>query len=115
LNHGAENYVRASEYFKTVATNRTDELGAEAQYALGLTQQASKNYPEAIISFMRVKYVFPAATEWIVKAYFNLGECYEKTNQKQKAKESYTYVVKQAKETELVAEAGRRLKSLEQL
>ena len=113
MNQSVENYTRALEYFKAVATNRTDELGAEAQYALGVTQQSSNNYSEAILSFLRVKYVFPSAEDWITKAYFNLGDCYEKTNQKQKAKEAYNIVIKQG--GELAAEAEQRLRKLEQL
>ena len=113
LNHGAENFAEALEYFKDVATSRTDELGAEAQYALGTTQQSMKNYSEAILSFMRVKYVFPAAEDWIMKSYLSLGDCYEKTNQKQKAKDAYNVVVKQG--GELAAEAEQRLRKLDQL
>jgi TolA-binding protein len=72
-----------------------------------------KNYPDAILSFMRVKYVFPGADDWIAKSYFGLGDCYEKTNQKQKAKEAYSVVVKQG--GELAGEAEQRLRKLDQL
>jgi TolA-binding protein len=113
MNQSVENYTRALEYFKAVATNRTDELGAEAQYALGVTQQSAKNYSEAILSYLRVKYVFPSSEDWITKSYFNLGDCYEKTNQKQKAKDAYNFVIKQG--GELAAEAEQRLRKLEQL
>ena len=113
MNEAVANYSPALEYFKSVATNRTDELGAEAQYAVGVTQQASKDYSEAILSFLRVKYVFPSADDWIVKSYFNLGECYEKTNQKEKAKDAYNFVVKHG--GDLSQEAEQRLRKLEQL
>ncbi|NUN70601.1 MAG: tetratricopeptide repeat protein, partial [Bacteroidetes bacterium] len=115
LNMEAEQYVKAMEFFKAVAVNRTDEIAAEAQYAVGLAFQSQKNFSEAIVNYMRVRYVFPAAAVWIGRSYFNLGECYERTNQVQKAKESYTFVVKQNKVADLVPAAEKKLKSLEQL
>ena len=64
---------------------------------------------------MRVRYVYPASGIWIAKSYLQLGECYVKTNQKIKAKESYNFVLKQTTEYGLITEAKRRLKELEQL
>ena len=115
MSYDTESYAKAIEYFRSVAVNRTDEIAAEAQYAVGLAYQIQRNYADAIINYMRIRYVFPAAAQWIAKAYVNLGECYEKTNQIQKAKEAYTYVIKQNKFTDLVSAAEKKLKSLEQL
>ena len=98
-----------------MAVNRTDDIAAEAQYAAGLSYQMQQNISEAIVNYLRVRYVFPSSTQWISHAYLNLGDCYVKTNQVQKAKEAYTYVIKQNKVPELVASAEKKLKSLEQL
>jgi TolA-binding protein len=103
------------EYFKSVAGNRTDEIAAEAQYAVGLTYQTQNNFSEAIVNYLRVRYVFPAAVQWIGRSSFNLGECYEKTHQIQKAKDAFNFVVKQNKVADLIPAAEKKLKSLEQL
>ena len=60
-------------------------------------------------------YVFPAAGTWIAKAYFGLGECYEKTQQTQKAKDAFQFVAKQSYVPELAASAQERLKQLDRL
>ena len=115
MNVESEQYSKAAEYFKSVAVNRTDEIAAEAQYAVGLVYQTQKNFQEAIVNYLRVRYVFPSAAQWIGRSYFNLGECYEKTNQIQKAKDAFNFVVKQNKVADLVPAAEKKLKSLEQL
>ena len=102
-------------YFRTVASNRSDELAAEAQYGVGLALQVQSNFKDAIIAYMRVKYVFPAAGIWIARASFGLGECYEKTEQVQKAKDAYQFVVKQTHVPELAGPAQERLKQLDRL
>ena len=112
-----KDFNKGIELFKTVALSHTDELGAESQYSIGMIYQTQNppDYTEAILSFMRVRYVYPASGIWIAKSYLQLGECYEKTNQKIKAKESYNFVLKQTTEFGLITEAKRRLKELEQL
>ncbi|MFA6541056.1 MAG: tetratricopeptide repeat protein, partial [Bacteroidota bacterium] len=115
MNYESEQYPKAIEYFKSVAVNRSDEIAAEAQYAVGLSYQAQQNISEAIVNYLRVRYVFPSSVQWISRAYFNLGDCYVKTNQISKAKEAYTFVVKQNKIADLVVSAEKKLKSLEQL
>ena len=82
---------------------------------MGLAYQVQQKLSDAIINYMRIRYVFPAAAQWIAKAYINLGECYEKTSQIAKAKEAYTFVVKQNKFPDLVAAAEKKLKTLERL
>ncbi|KAB2922846.1 MAG: tetratricopeptide repeat protein [Bacteroidetes bacterium] len=115
MSYEAESYGKAVEHFRAVAVNRTDDIAAEAQYGVGLAMQMQRNFADAIINYMRIRYVFPGAAEWIAKANLNLGECYEKTGQLQKAKEALTVVVKQGKFPDLVKEAERKLRTLEQL
>ena len=115
MSYESQSYPKSIEYFRTVAGNRTDDIAAEAQFAIGLAFQTQRNYADAIVNFMRIRYVFPGSAQWIAKAYLNLGECYERTNQIQKAKEAYTYVIKQNRFSDLVQTAEQQLKKLEQL
>jgi tol-pal system protein YbgF len=97
-----------------VATSRTDDLGAEAQYELGITRQLSGEYEPAIAAFLRVKYVFPSEEEWIARSYLKLGECYKATKQTGKAKDAYEMVLKSHKNDDLGKEAEQKLRELEE-
>ncbi|MBI4428229.1 MAG: tetratricopeptide repeat protein [Ignavibacteriales bacterium] len=96
-----------------VATSRADEIGAEAQYLVGMAWTAMNKWEEASTAFLRVKYVFPAYEQWLAKAYLGLGTAYEGMQDVGKAKEAYQNVLKFKKEEESIAEAQRRLKKLE--
>jgi TolA-binding protein len=97
-----------------VATSRTDEIGAEAQYFSGLIYSRSNDWQNAITAFLRVRYVFPSHETWLAKAYIGLGEAYEKTNDLIKARESYQQVLKILKSGDDFDEASKQLKRLGQ-
>jgi TolA-binding protein len=97
-----------------VATSRTDELGAEAQFELGVSRQLSGEYEEAISAFLRVKYVYPSAEEWVARSYLRLGECYKATKQIAKAKNAFEIVLKSHQNDEFGKEAEQKLKELQE-
>jgi TolA-binding protein len=107
------NFSEAIEFAQLVATTRTDELGAEGQYLIGLSYSAQKNWQSAITAFLRLRYIFPTQEEWLAKAYLGLGEAYEQTNDPRRAQEAYQTVLKLERQQEAVAEAQRRLKRME--
>ena len=97
-----------------VATSRTDEVGAEAQYLSGLTYAESGDWQNAITAFLRVRYVFPSHERWLAKANIGLGKAYEQMKDISKAKEAYQQVLKVYNSGEDFEEASRRLKILGQ-
>jgi TolA-binding protein len=97
-----------------VATGRTDDLGAEAQFEVGVSKQLSGEYEDAISAFLRVKYVYPSAEEWVVRSYLRLGECYKATKQLAKAKSVFEIVLKSHQNDEFGKEAAQKLKELEE-
>jgi TolA-binding protein len=97
-----------------VATGRTDELGAEAQFEVGVSKQLSGEYEDAISAFLRVKYVFPSAEQWIARSYLRLGECYKATKQIAKAKSAFEIVLKSHQNDEFGKEAEQKLKELQE-
>ena len=109
-----KNFNYAQDYAQRVATSRTDEIGAEAQYLSGLAYGEAKDWSNAITAFLRVRYVFPSHEQWLAKAYLGIGQAYEQTNNSAKAKESYQQVLKIYKSGQEFEEASRRLKGLEQ-
>jgi TolA-binding protein len=73
--------------------NRTDELGAEAQYRTGELYQREKNYPKAIEAYLNTKTKFTDIEDWYSLALVNLGLCYEQVRNLEAAKEAYKLVI----------------------
>ena len=98
---------------QAIATSRTNEMAAEAQFLSGSAYAQSGDWKNAITAYLRVKYAFPAYVHWLAKSYLGLGEAYRATNDRGRARESYQNVLKLDKETDAIAEAEQRLKDLE--
>lgn len=109
-----KDFARGQELAQQVATSRTDEIGAEAQYLSGLIYSLNKDWQNAITAFLRVRYVFPSHETWLAKAYLGLGKAYEQSNDPVKAKESYQQVLKILKSGDDFEEATQQLKRLGQ-
>jgi len=107
------NYSEAKALAEQVATSRTDQLGAEAQYLIGLQFSQQGDWANAIPAYLRVRYIFPAHEEWLAKAYLAMGEAYEASDEPRRAKEAYQNVVKMDRQTVAVAEAKKRLRRME--
>ena len=95
-----------------VATSRTDEVGAEAQYLSGLAFEQNGEWQEALTAYLRLRYVFPSHERWLAKAYVGLGHAYEQLKDPAKARESYQQVLKILQNGEEFDEATRRLTNL---
>lgn len=112
INLRAKDFNAAQTLAQKVATSRTDEVGAEAQYLSGLAYSESKDWQNAVTAFLRVRYVFPSFGGWLAKAYLGLGQAYEELKDAKSAKDAYENVLKLQKEGDVFAEASRRLKNL---
>ena len=109
---GEGNVDGAKQLLRTVVSERNDEVGAEAQYLIGAFDLARNNYQEAITQLLRVRYVFPNATEWVARSYLGLGEAYEATNQTARARDTYETLIQQYRDTEFAREAETKLRRL---
>ncbi len=89
----AKRYENAQKYFQDLINKRTDDIGAEAQYYLGVLYFNQNITNDAITSFVRVVNVYSAFDEWVTKSYLKLGECYLKLGDKNKAREMYRTVI----------------------
>jgi TolA-binding protein len=107
-------YAAAQRLAQEVATTRTDDVGAEAQYLSGEIYAQRGDWQNAITAFLRVRYVFPSHEIWLAKAYLGLGQAYERVNDVIKAKEAYQRVLKTSKSGEEFEAASQRLKVLGQ-
>jgi TolA-binding protein len=109
-----QDYERAESAAEKVATSRTDETGAEAQYLVGASLAGKKEWANVITAMLRVKYVFPSYERWVGRACLGLGDAYEQTKDVHRACESYLTVLKLKTDSTVIEEAQRRLKRMEQ-
>ncbi len=97
----------------TVASGRTDDLGAQAQYVVGVLLSEQKEWTKAVEAFLRIRYVFPSVEEWIARGYVGLGEAYEHLNQLKNARTAYGNAVRMKNVPDAVRDATSRLKAIE--
>ena len=108
----AKRYDNAETYFKSLSDTRTDELGAKAQYYLGVLNYELGKLPEAATAFVRVKTVFAGYDEWLTRAYLKLGDVYVDMKDEANAKDMYKYVLSKHKSDAYGHEAQTKLRAL---
>jgi TolA-binding protein len=109
----ANRYDNADSYFKYLSESRSDELGAKAQYYYGMSLFDQDKITDAITAFVRVRTIFSGYDEWLTKAYLQLGECYTKIKDDEKAKEIYRAVLIKHKGDDYGKEAQKKLRNLQ--
>ncbi|KAF0150884.1 MAG: outer membrane assembly lipoprotein YfiO [Ignavibacteria bacterium] len=107
-----KNFVEAQEYLRVVSEKRLDDVGAQAQYFLGVSFFKQGSFNEAVTAFVRTRSIFSAYDEWHTKSLLMLGDCFVQLNEKTKAKEMYRAVLARNPEGEYAAEAKRKLRGL---
>lgn len=105
-------YENAEYLFKDLGENRSDDIGAKAQYYYGETLFEQEKLDEAISAFVRVRSVFSLYDEWYSKSLLRLGDCYVELGDKSNAKEMYRAVYNKHKNDQLGREANKKLKEL---
>ncbi|MBL0175249.1 MAG: tetratricopeptide repeat protein [Ignavibacteria bacterium] len=96
-----------------LATSRTDDVGAEAQYRIGdILADANRN-ADAEKALLRVRYSFASSASWAAQSMLRLGSLYERQGNRAKAKETYTALVARYDGSEAATEAKTRLERLQ--
>lgn len=113
IEYSAKRYENAIVLFRNISENRTDEIGAKAQYYVGLCLFEQGNTNEAISAFVRVKTVFSYFEEWLSRSTIMLGDCYKKLNDYEKAKQFYRDVLAKHRGDELGKIAQKKLREIE--
>ncbi len=111
----------AAKWYEQAATMNESESAARARLMLGEISFLKKDYKEALKQFFKVGYGFgyPQAPEaikpWQAIAIFEAGGCFENLKNVEQARKSYQEVVDKFPNSDKVADARRRLQSLEAL
>ena len=108
----AGRYDNAEFYFKNLADSRSDDIGAEAQYYLGVSLAENGNTEDAVSALERVRTIFSAYDEWLTKSYMKLGDIYTSEESFDKAKEYYRSILAKHKGDQFGKEAQSKLRKL---
>ncbi len=108
----ATRYPNAEFYFKDLAESRSDDIGAKAQYYLGVTYSEEDSTDEAISSLEKVRTIFSAYDEWLTKSYMKLGDIYSGQDSISKAKDYYRAIITKHKGDQFGKEAQSKLRKL---
>jgi TolA-binding protein len=108
-----KNYETCDMIFRELSENRNDDIGAKAQYYYGQSLFEQDKIDDAISALVRVRFSFSAYDEWLTKSYLKLGECYEKKDDKLKAKELYRLVLTHHQGDDYGKQAKKKLQALE--
>ncbi len=69
-------YEQAREQLTPVAEENTSEVGAEAQYLLGVLEQEQGNYQTAIDKYANVQVLYELYDTWVAKSLLKTAESY---------------------------------------
>ncbi len=105
-------YSNAEGLLRELGQNRTDDIGAQAQYLFGIVLKEQDRIDDAISAFVRVRSIFSAHDLWYSKSLIALGDCYVIKRDRKNAREMYRAVIKRHSRDELGAEARKKLNSL---
>lgn len=99
----------ARSFFRRVADTNMLEFGAQAQYFLGMVEQARRNHQEAIDAFARVSTLYEAYDEWVARAMLATAASYQQLGQSGRARQTLRDVIERFPDTEFAREAANEL------
>jgi TolA-binding protein len=108
----SKNYSAAERNFRELAETRSDDIGAKSQYYYGETLFQQKKIEEAVTAFVRVRTVFSAYEEWLVKSYLRLGDSYIELQDSRRAAEMYRAVISRSRGDIYTEEAQKKLRAI---
>ncbi|HET6528228.1 MAG TPA: tetratricopeptide repeat protein, partial [Balneolaceae bacterium] len=102
-------YQTAVGLLNSVAESNTTEVGAEAQYLLGVANQQQGNYQAAVDAFSRVNILYGAYNEWVAKAMLGKAKSYIELGKRSEAVSTLNTLIKNYPDTPQAQEAERLL------
>lgn len=105
------NYDEARDRLNLVAESNTTEIGAEAQYLLGVVDQEQQQFNQALESYSNVKVLYSAFDDWVSKSMLRSAECYIQLGNRGEARNTLNEIVKNYPGTEEAKKAQRLLDS----
>lgn len=89
-----KDYNRAVERLHDLLPQVTTAMKVEVQFYLGDAYFQKGDYQQAVLEFMKVKYLDPGGgLDWGVTAIYNAGKCYEKLGKLDEARSMYKEII----------------------
>jgi TolA-binding protein len=104
-----ENYQKANDLLSLVAEANTTEIGAEAQYLLGLVHQETGNYESAVKAYSNVNILYEAYDDWVAKALLKKAESYIQLGKQGEARSTLNTLINDYPGTPQAKEAQKLL------
>ncbi len=92
-----------------IAEANTTEVGAEAQYLLGIVNQQQGEHEDAVKAFSNVNILYEAHDEWVAKALLKKAESYIQLGQSGEARSELNTLVEEYPGTAQAKEAQKLL------
>ncbi|MCS7054241.1 MAG: tetratricopeptide repeat protein [Ignavibacterium sp.] len=105
-------YDKANEILGNLSKKRTDDIGAKAQYYIGVSLFEQKKFSQAIEELNKVRNFFSRYEEWVIKSIFLIGDCYAGLKDKRKAEEMYRLIITKYKGTQYAKQAQDKIRKL---
>ena len=102
-----------TEFVKLTKSNLDANMAAEAGYRIGEIYKREQDCAHAIEAYTFVKNNFAGIEDWFTLSMLNMGECYERLGDIEKAVETYRAVVTLRPDDDFGKTAKRRIAALE--
>ena len=103
------NYPQAKDQLSLVAEANTTEIGAEAQYLLGVVNQQQGRFEEAVKAYSNVNILYEAFDNWVAKALLGKAQSYIQLGQRGEARTTLNTLINDYPGTSQAEEAQRLL------
>lgn len=105
------NFQDAKDRLSLVAESNTTEIGAEAQYLLGVAEQEQQQFEQALEAYSNVEVLYRAFDQWVAKAMLRSAECYIQLGNRGQARSTLSSIVENYPNTPEAQRAQRLLDS----
>ena len=105
-------FAEAEAVFSAIAKAYFSDLGADAQYHMGLTQQRAGRYEEAIKSYARLGELFDSYEEIVAKGLLSTSECYDRLNKPKESQATLRELIEKYPATEAGVSAQSKLDAM---
>jgi len=112
LHQNAKQHAAAIDTLSDIVARRDDDIAAEALLLMGEVYLALKKPSEALQSFSRVVEGFSTYPLLVERGLLGSGECYERLNDRARAREMYAKVAETAVDPAIKNDAEDRLRRL---
>jgi TolA-binding protein len=93
VHYQQQQYQQAQQTLEQVITKADKTAGAQALSLLGDSHRMQRQYQEAIVAYLKIKYLYPSETAMIAGGLYQAGQCYEQQSRFADARRLYQTIL----------------------